>query len=204
MLLPYLAFGIVDLGTISLGAVIGTIIGGLVSFFIRRNFEKKDQAREQARGQKKFAIDLVSRFNSNEVLKARELAENFLLKHTGEKFQDIRSEDPGLSSVWLVTREYEFLSLAIEEELIDRDVAAKYFFEIFMYWNQHFRFGFAGENFEVVRRLRYLEEVFKSHPYTQPLFEQMDEKQQKHINRLRQANRLPTFDFSKKPDYQSL
>ena len=117
--------GFFSLGQVSFGALIGSIVGALIAFFVRRKFAKADEKELAQHRRKETAIELHDRFNSSEVLKARADAENFLLEHVGEKFQDIHGEDTRINSVWLVAREYEFMSIAISEKLADGDIVAK-------------------------------------------------------------------------------
>ena len=195
--------GFFSLGQVSFGALIGSIIGGLIAFFVRRSFAKADEKQLAKHRRKEAAIELHDRFNSSEVLKARADAEDFLLQHVGQKFQDIRGTDPRINSVWLVAREYEFMSIAISEELADADIVAKYTFEIFVYWLQHFRFGFAGEKFDTVARIKQLEDFFRKHHSTKDRWDEMEEKQRQHINRLLEAAGKQNFDFSKGADLLS-
>lgn len=192
--------GFFSLGQVSFGALIGSIVGALIAFFVRRKFAKADEKELAQHRRKETAIELHDRFNSSEVLKARADAENFLLEHVGEKFQDIRGEDTRINSVWLVAREYEFMSIAISEKLADGDIVAKYAFEIFVYWLQHFKCGFADEKFDTVARIKELEEFFKKHPSTKDRWQEMEERQRSHINRLLKAANKPEFDFSRCPD----
>lgn len=197
------ASGFLSLGQVSLGAVAGSILGALVAFFVRRHYSKKDEKERTEHRRKETAIELHDRFNSAEVLTARAEAEKFLLEHVGEKFQDITVDDPRLNSVWLVAREYEFMSIAIQEDIADKNIVAKYAFEIFVYWLQHFRFGFKGEQFDTVARIKTLEDFFREHSSTKARWEEMEERQRNHINRLLTAAGKPRFDFSTAPDLLS-
>lgn len=183
-------------GQVSFGALFGTLVGALVAFFIRRYFAKKDESELASKRLRETAIELHDRFNSKEVLEARAEAEEFLLGHVGEKFTNIRGEDKRIKSVWLVAREYEFLSVAIEEKIADEDLIAKYAFEIFVYWLQHFRFGFEGEVFDTVKRIRALEDFFKRHPSTKDRWQEIEDRQRAHINSLLEAEQKPRFDFT--------
>lgn len=192
--------GFFSFGQVSFGALIGSIIGALIAFFVRRGFAKADEKELANHRRKETAIELHDRFNSSEVLTARADAEDFLLQHVGQKFQDIRGTDKRINSVWLVAREYEFMSIAISENLADGDIVAKYAFEIFVYWLQHFRCGFAGEEFDTILRIKALENFFKYHPSTSARWSAMEERQRNHINRLLTASGNFEFDFSRCPD----
>ena len=166
---------------------ISGLIGGLVvvlfGFILRRYYANKDA--EQLRNFRKleFTLDLHTRFNSGEVLKARGCAEDFVLTYPGKRFSDLRSTD-NVHFPWLVAREYEFLSIAVQEKMVDRDIVAKYFFEIFMYWKQHFQQGYKGEKFELVTNLKELDKFFKEHAKTSEKYKDIEDRQQKYINSL--------------------
>lgn len=193
----------VSWGNVSIGAVVGSFLGALAAFFVRRYFAKKDENELADHRRKETAIELHDRFNSSEVLKARADAEKFLLQHTGEKFQEIKGDDQRINSVWLVAREYEFMSIAIDEGIADKNIIAKYAFEIFVYWLQHFRFGFKGEQFDTVARIKALEDFFKQHSSTKDRWKAMEERQRRHINRLLASTGRPKFDFSQADDLMS-
>jgi hypothetical protein len=197
------AQGFFSLGQVSIGALVGSIIGALIAFFVRRGFAKADEKELAQHRRKETAIELHDRFNSSEVLKARAEAEKFLLEHVGKKFQDIPGTDTRINSVWLVAREYEFMSIAISEELADGDIVAKYAFEIFVYWLQHFRCGFAGEKFDTIARIKALEEFFRKHLSTKNRWQEMEQRQRRHINRLLKAAGKTEFEFSNCPDLLS-
>lgn len=193
----------VSWGNVSIGAVVGSFLGALAAFFVRRYFAKKDETELADHRRKETAIELHDRFNSAEVLKARAEAEKFLLEHTGERFQDIAGDDHRINSVWLVAREYEFMSIAIDEGIADKNIVAKYAFEIFVYWLQHFRFGFKDEKFDTVARIRAFEDFLRQHPSTKDRWRAMEDRQRKHLNRLLKAGGKREFDFSKAPQLMS-
>lgn len=183
-------------GGISFGALIGGIIVAAINFFIRRFFAKKDEQEIRSFRRREFTLELHARFNSNEVMKARADAEQFLLNNIGKNCQDPDLREETSNAVWLVAREYEFLSIVLEEEIVDKNLVAKYFFEIFIYWDQHFEYWFNGENFEIISRLKFLNDFFIENNFTSNRHAEMKVRQQKHINKLLEMrNKTTYFEF---------
>ncbi|MEM6486889.1 MAG: hypothetical protein AAF677_01245 [Pseudomonadota bacterium] len=189
--------GLVDVTAISLGAVLGSLIGSLITLAIRRWLTKLDAAEAREASKKEFALSLHVRFNSAEVLKARAEAEKLMVRNTGKHLYDLKADkDTDLGAFWMVAREYEFLGIAIEEEIADEEIIAKYFGEIFSYWNLHFRTAYAGTGFSILQRLDSLEKFFKKH-HTAETLEKFRRSSIGEINRLRGEADLPEFDFDK-------
>lgn len=172
-------------GTFSIGAIVGSIIGSYGGYLLRRFHQKKDEKIELENNRHKYALELHEKFNSNEALEARWKAAEFLLDNIGKKYGELRLlENDSLNSVFAVSRKYEFLALAIKYNLVNENLVAELFLEIFMYWNLHFDHFFIDENFELIDRLKYLDEFFKNHPMTKSKYDDMLFMQKKHIDNL--------------------
>lgn len=196
--------GLIDVTAISLGAVLGSLIGSLITLAIRRWLTKRDAAEAREASKKEFALSLHVRFNSVEVLKARTEAEKLMVRNTGKHLYDLKADrDTDLGAFWMVAREYEFLGIAIEEEMADKEIVAKYFGEIFSYWNLHFRTVYAGTGFSIVQRLNSLERFFEKH-HTAETLEKFRQNSMGEINRLRSEADLHEFDFDKASEHHEV
>lgn len=186
---------IFDVTAISLGAVMGSLMGSLITLGIRRWLARRDAAAALEARKKDFALSLHSRFNSAEVLKAREEAERLMIRHTGAHLFALKSDaDAKVSALWMVAREYEFLSIVIEERAIDERIIAQYFVEIFVYWNLHFDTIYDNTDFVIVKRLKSLEAFFRKH-HDASVLATFRQRSIDEVNRLRNEAGLGAFVF---------
>lgn len=110
------------------------------------------------------AFRLHNEFFSDAMLKARGVADDYLMTRQGVHFRELHysSEGSEMNSVFAIMEFYERVSLALRHNQIDRSLAAELFASIYLYWwINYFEKGTKEPNWEVAERLEYLNDQFE-------------------------------------------
>ncbi|EAU43760.1 hypothetical protein R2601_24405 [Salipiger bermudensis HTCC2601] len=155
----------------------GEIISGaagvvaVLAFFLSIYFfiaQKDNAAREyaemRAEQRSATAFKLHDEFFGEEMLKARDIADRFLMERTGVHFRELHYGPEGeyMNSVFRVTEFYERLSLHHKYERIEINLSTDLFASIFIYWwHNYLKSGTEEPNWETHGRLSLLDSEFK-------------------------------------------
>ena len=135
-------------------AVLGAIAGSLVTWFI----SQRDKSFETT-------FSLHDEFFSSDMLRARGIADNYLMENQGTHFRELyySGDIDKMDSVFIVAEFYERLYLAFKHRRVRKPMATELFAEIFIYWYiNYFKKGMAQSNWAAEKRLGELFEIFRN------------------------------------------
>lgn len=138
----------------SFGAgVLGALAGAVATWYAAQRDKRFETA-----------FELHNEFFSAEMLKARGVADHYLMTKQGVHFRELHysHRDPEMDSVFMVMEFYERVALAHKHKRLSAALATDLFASIYLYWwKNYFEVGTKESKWEVGDRLLDLKNVFK-------------------------------------------